>query len=161
MKSHYKNALLIVIIALAAFISCKDTIPADVYENPDADCKIMITGVSSEFKNAVLEDIVEKYSETCQIEIVEFSKAHKIDPDDYAAIILMDEVEGWMILNRRARRLIRKVEPREKLIPFLTAGDEEYEYEKNGIDAITSASEMDKVEESVATISERIDALIQ
>ncbi len=161
MKSHYKNALLIAVVTVTVFVSCKDTIPAEVYENPDADCKIMVTGVSSEFKDAVLNDIVDKYSETCQIEIVEFSKAHKIDLDNYDAIILMDEVEGWMILNRRARRLIGKIEPQDKLILFLTAGDEEYEYEKDGIDAITSASVLNNTGEIAEEIIAKLDALIE
>lgn len=161
MKSQYKNILLITVIAPAVFVSCKDTIPAKIYENPGADCKIMISGVSSEFKDAILNDIVDKYSETCQIEIVEFSKAHKIDPDNYDAMVLMDEVQGWMILNRRTRRFIHKFEPKRKLVLLLTAGDEEYEYEKDGIDAITSASVLNNTSGIAEEIIARLDALIE
>ncbi len=156
-----KKVLIVGLLAFVAAVSCKDKMPVEVFENPDAEFNIMITGYTSEFKQIIIDEIIEKYSPWCNIEIVDFAVAHKIDPDEYAAIIVMDEVEAWMIFNRKTRRFMKKIEPKEKLILYITAGDEKWQYSKDGIEAITSASVTDERTRVLEEIFTRLDALLR
>ncbi len=156
-----KSVFIFALIAGLGLLSCKDPIPSTVYDNPDAEHTIMITGYDTEFKSALMEEIVAKYSPICRIEIVDISKAPKADYSQYSAIILMDEVEAWMMMNRKARKIIDKIEPKDKLVAVITAGDEEWEYEKDGVEAITSASVMSEKDEVLEEIYKRVDSLIE
>lgn len=156
-----KSIFIIALIAGLALLSCKDPIPPTVYTNPGAEHTIMITGYDTEFKSALMEEIVAKYSPICRIEIVDISKAPKADYSQYSAIILMDEVEAGMMMNRRARKIIGKIEPKDKLIAVITAGDEDWEYEKKGVEAITSASVMSEQDKVLEEIYKRVDSLIE
>lgn len=156
-----KSFFIIALIAGLAVLSCKEPIPSTVYDNPGAEHTIMITGYDTEFKSALVEEIVAKYSPKCRIEIVGISKAPKADYSQYSAIILMDEVEAWMMMNRRARKIIDKIEPKDKLIAVITAGDEDWEYEKDGVEAITSASVMSEQDKVLEEIYKRVDSLIE
>ncbi|MGC9314556.1 MAG: hypothetical protein ACP5G4_02875, partial [bacterium] len=66
-----------------------------------------------------------------------------------------------MMMNRRARKIIDKIEPKDKLIAVITAGDEDWEYEKDGVEAITSASVMSEQDKVLEEIYKRVDSLIE
>jgi hypothetical protein len=151
----------IALLITCAFISCKSGVKQQVYDNPDAGCRILITGATSEFKDAVLSDLVDRYRDTCQVEIKPVGTLGKKDFLGYAAIVIMDECQAWMAFNTTTMGLINKIEDKEKIILFITAGDPDWTFSTQGIDAVTSASEMAKKEEVAGRIASRIDQMIQ
>jgi hypothetical protein len=60
-----------------------------------------------------------------------------------------------------ARELAQKVEDKEKVILFITAGKRDWQFSAEGIDAITSASEEGEGGPVIEKISTRIDGLIK
>ena len=154
------SLVLIMSLFVIMLFSCRSGVKEDVYENPEAGHKILITGATSEFKKRVVEGIVGRYKEDCQIEIMPPSRLEDMDYDDYSAIIIMDQCQAWMAFNVSTLGLVRKIKGREKVILFITAGNPDWRYSYEGIDAITSASEEGKETEVIERISARIDALI-
>ncbi len=152
--------LIMVLFAIMLF-SCRSGVKENVYENPEAGHRILITGATSEFKRRVVEGIVGRYREDCQIEMLPLSRLKGINYDDYSAIIIMDQCQAWMAFNVSTLGLVRKIKNREKVILFITAGDPDWRYSYEGIDAITSASEEGKEAEVIERISARIDSLVR
>lgn len=153
--------LFIFTLSVVNFLACRSGMRQNVFENPDASHKILITGTTSEFKDAVVAGIVERYIQACHIEILPFSRVNKTNLGNYSAIVIMDECQAWMAFNTRTMELIRKTKDKDRIILFITAGDPDWQFSTQGIDAITSASEKGKEEQVIEKISARIDDLIK
>ena len=149
-----------IILAVFYILSCKSDIQQRDYGPPQASCRILVTGVTSEFKTAVVAGLVERYQETCRIVTRPLFRLKTKEFDDYDAIVLMDECQAWMVFNTKTTGLIKKIENKDHIILFITAGDPDWTFSTQGIDAITSASEMAGKEQVIERISDRIDALI-
>jgi hypothetical protein len=162
MKTPARILLLFIhMFSFLNFLACKSGIQQNVYENPDASHKILITGSTSEFKEVVVAGIVERYRDACHIEILSSSRVKRANFGNYNAIIIMDECQAWMAFNIRTMELIRKIKDKDRIILFITAGDPDWQFSTQGIDAITSASEKGKEEQVIEKISARIDDLIK
>ena len=149
-----------VLVLFATILSCKSDIQQRDYGPPGAPCRILITGATSEFKEAVVAGLVERYQETCRIVTRPLYSLNTKEFNDYDAIVLMDECQAWMAFNTKTTGLIKKIENKDHIILFITAGDPDWTFSTQGIDAITSASEMAGKEQVIERISDRIDALI-
>jgi hypothetical protein len=153
--------LLIVAFSAITLFSCRSGVEKDVYENPEAGHKVLITGATSQFKNAVIEGIVERFKGICQIEILPSDQLEGIDPADYSAIVIMDDLRMGKTFGGHPREMAEKIENKEKIILFLTAGKPDWKYSYEGIDAITSASEDGKEVEVIDQISARMNKLVR
>jgi hypothetical protein len=154
------TAAVICCLFAGGILSCKSGVPQKVYERPQARCRILITGTTSEFKEAVVAGLVERYRETCQIEMRPATRIDEDEFNDYDAIVLMDECHAWMAFNTRTLGLVRRIAEKERIILFITAGDPDWTFSTQGIDAVTSASKMARRGEVIEEIAARIDALI-
>ena len=152
--------LFVALVSMSIF-SCRSRMQQDTFENPEASHKILITGTTSEFKDAVTEGIVNRYKDTCQIEILPPSELKGIDHADYNAIIIMDELRMGQTFGGSVKELAQKVENKDKVIHFITAGKSDWQFSTEGIDAITSASEEGEEGPVIEKISVRIDDLIK
>lgn len=153
--------LILIICALVLFFSCRSGVKEEVHENPEASHKILITGTSSEFKGLIIQDLLERYSEVFQIEIFPSDDLVGIDPADYAAIVIMDELRMGRTFGGKPRELARQVDDKRKVILFITAGKEDWQFSAEGFDAITAASEVGRAGEVLEQIAERIDRLVE
>ena len=155
--------LLLFVFTLSAsnFLACRSGMRQNVFENPDASHQILITGTTSEFKDIVVAGIVERYRQACHIEILPSSRVKRANFNNYSAIVIMDECRAWMAFNTRTMELIRKIKDKDRIILFITAGDPDWQFSTQGIDAITSASEKGKEGQVIEKISVRIDDLIK
>jgi hypothetical protein len=159
-KTAIANGILVPILLIGSLLCCKSSIQQRDLGPPDASCRILITGVTSEFKDAVVAGLVDRYQGTCRIVMRPLFRLDKSEFDDYDVIILMDECQAWMAFNTKTLGLIKKIENKDHIILFITAGDPDWTFSTQGIDAITSASEMARKEEVIERISARIDGLI-
>ncbi len=160
MKKTIAVGILVLILSAAAILGCKSDIQQRDYGPPQASCRILVTGVTSEFKMAVVAGLVERYQETCRIVTRPLYRLNTKEFNDYDAIVLMDECQAWMAFNTKTTGLIKKIENKDHIILFITAGDPDWTFSTQGIDAITSASELARKEEVIERISARIDILI-
>ncbi|MCU0821594.1 MAG: hypothetical protein MUC95_03870 [Spirochaetes bacterium] len=156
-----KRALILFISLLIILPSCGGRqLRETKLVNEKAKLRFIIAGDSSEFKDSIREEIVAKYKDTCNIEIVNIDKLGKITKEDFDFILIMQTIRGWGILNPEMRDFIDKIKDNDRIVLFATSMNPYYNYKYEGIDAITSASQMEKKEELVRKISERIDKLV-
>jgi hypothetical protein len=160
MRRTAAAGLLATILFTGSILGCKSSVHQKDYGPPDASCRILITGSTSEFKEAVVAGLVKRYQGTCRIVIRPMFRLDEGEFDEYDVIILMDECQAWMAFNTKTLGLIKKIENKDHIILFITAGDPDWTFSTQGIDAITSASEMVRKDEVIERISARIDALI-
>jgi hypothetical protein len=147
-------------LAILGF-SCRAGVQEEVHENPEASHKILITGTSSDFKAIIIQGLLERYGDACQIEILPSDDLIGIEPADYDAIVIMDELRMGRTFGGKPRELARQVDDKRKVILFVTAGKEDWRYSAEGIDAITAASKAGKEGEALESIAERIDWVLE
>ena len=73
----------------------------------------------------------------------------------------MDELRMGQTFGGSVKELAQKVENKDKVILFITAGKSDWQFSTEGIDAITSASEEGEEGPVIEKISVRIDDLIK
>lgn len=129
--------------------------------NEKARYKLLIAGDSSEFKDSVRDEIVERYKDKCSIEIINIEKLEEVSKEDFDFVLIMEGIRGWGILNPVMRDFIDRIENRERIVLFATSMNPYYEYSYEGIDAVTSASQMEKKDEIVKKLTEKLDRLIK
>ncbi|MFC1683288.1 hypothetical protein ACFL0G_03685 [Candidatus Zixiibacteriota bacterium] len=156
-----KTSTLSIVLITILLLSCRSGVQDEVHENPEAAHKILITGTSSDFKAIIIQGLLERYGETCQIEILPSDDLIGIESADYSAIVIMDELRMGRTFTGKPRELARQVDDKRKVILFITAGKEDWQFSAEGIDAITAASEVGRAGEVLEQIAERIDWLVE
>lgn len=157
-----KLKLTIVLITFLAMFSCfqgKDLIKPK--PNPDGKAKILIGADATDLKNQIIKDLFNKYSDY-HFDITDLKKFSKSDYTDYSVIILMDEVWAGLKLNKKLQKSLNRMtaDDKKKLVLFITAGDPDYKYQYEDIDAITSASKIDKKDSLILEIQKEIDEIL-
>lgn len=131
-------------------------------EHSDGKCNIIIAAVrgrTSEFKEAIIHGLVERYKDTCTIEVMDVSKAEQLMAKSYNVLVLVDRCGWGMRFNAEVKEMVDELD-KENIVLFVTAGDPDFEYSYAGIDAITSASEKEREQEVIREISAKIDELL-
>ena len=155
-----KRLLTIVVLALLFTASCTQNVKEMKLANENAKFKLIIAGDSSEYKDAIREDIISRYKETAGIEVMNIEYLDTISEESYDVILIMDTCMAWGAFNPTVNRYLEKATNKDNIVLFMTAGDPELEYSHEGVDAISSASVIETKDEIVASLSERIDAVI-
>ena len=156
-----RNMVVLFIVVISAItLSCKDSIGTASYGDSNSQHRILVTGTTSDFKLGILEEIVGRYAGTCYIRFIPYRDIDLDSISDYSAILIMDECQAWMVFNGKVKRLVDKIERKERITLLLTAGDPDWEYSRNGVDAVTSASVEDSRDGVVHEIISSIDGLV-
>ncbi len=152
------SALLIVVLVLAC---AKEPIENAIVTHPEAyRGQLLIAGVASDFKENVITRIINRYGDKYAIRLSSFDELDNIDYSDYDIILLVDEVQAWMLFNRKFKRVMKDISEREKVVIFITAGNPDWEYDYDGLDAITSASDIVEEERVLEAITRKIDGIL-
>ncbi len=161
MKLREMAVLLIIVTFTVSFSSCSSKLLKETkIINENAKHKFLIASDSSEFKDEIRKAVIEKYKNTCSIEIVNVEKLAKMSGKNYDFVMIMLEIQGWGMLNPEMREFIDKTENKKKIIMFATSMNPYYEYDYEGIDAVTSASDMDKKDEIIEKLTMQIDGVL-
>ena len=74
----------------------------------------------------------------------------------------MDEVEMWMAMNGKTKKLLSNCKYPKRIVLLTTADDLEWKWtdEKTGVEAIASASDMAKADDVFNEIAVRLDVLL-
>jgi len=127
-----------------------------IAQNPEH--KLLIATQGSDFKNAVVTDVIEALkSEPVSIKVIDVSGLASINVDDWNAIVLLHTWESRKP-QADAEQFIERHRERNKIIVLTTSG--EGDLKMDGVDALTSASVMSEVSMHVSKIVQRIDGII-
>jgi len=122
--------LLFAALMVIIFSSC--SIKEITINNLNAPHKIVIASSRSDFKNSIRDKVIKQYSDNCYIEVI----------------------------NLEMKKYIDSLSDKKKVVLFLSAGDEELKYSYNGVDAISSASDVAEEEKVIQEITGKIDLLL-
>lgn len=119
---------------------------------------VVVDRTPSEFKDAIVDGLVERYQGTCTLDVVQLNTRDQPPLDEYDIVVIVDRCLADMRLNRATRTMTDEA---ENVVLFVTAANPHYEYSIGGIDAVTSPSRTERVPDAIREITERIDELLQ
>ncbi len=159
MKRAILTAILVVIILTACHA---DRMSTDYPSLGDkgTDKKILVAGEMSDFRYDVIKKVAGHFPDYL-FEVTDFGGAKDRDLETYHAVIVVDQVEAWMLFNGGAKRLMDRAEP-HKVIPFITAGDPDWGWtdKSTGIEAVTGPSEEPRKDGIVEELKMRLDGIL-
>ena len=149
---------------LAMFVLSGCASQVEVIERGDKSCgkRVLIATQQSEFKDAVVSGIVEELGkEPCYVKVIDLKKLTDESIESYEVLVIVTTRKIWR-LNRHARKFFKHVPEKEegKIILLTTADGEDYEPKVGKVDAITSASKMEKAGAVAERIVSKVRALL-
>jgi flavorubredoxin len=134
-----------VLLALVMLGGCKQDMSHKELGNAAAAKKILIAGDTSEFKEKVFKRVIEKIgSDNYAITVIGLDNLKKEDTDKYSVIVLGNTLWANKIDSRVEEFL--KADPTNKKVIVFTSVGGELNKPKLQVDAITSASQDDRIE---------------
>lgn len=157
------NLILGIIFILGILLNCGgQSVKPARYGLTDNSCQILIApikGKTSDFKNIIIDSLVQRYKDQYSIEILPLESMKSLADKPYHVIIVMDDCQAGMRMNRSFKKNVDQLDTL-KTILFITAGDKNWKYEYRGIEAVTSASELDRIDQVIGRLSQKIDQLL-
>ena len=124
-----------------SLVSCSKNIREYRVGNLNSDKKILIAATESEFKNRLVDDIVKKYYQSCNIKVIPLNSLKDVSTRDYAAIVLIDRALAWTLFNFAIKKFTQNAEEKDKIILFMTVNNTGWKVNVNDVDTVTSASQ--------------------
>ena len=167
--SKSKKYLLItglVVTCIIAFFSwykirySMDVVQSFEVSTPNAKHRLLIATQGSSFKDAVVSGVIDALKDRpISINVIDVSGLSRIDIDEWSVLVILHTWENWQAQSD-AKQFIDDLDPSniEKVIVLTTSG--RGDYKMPGLDAITSASVISDVPRNVATVMQRLNALI-
>jgi hypothetical protein len=137
-------------------------VPTSTLGAIDSKKRFLIATQKSEFKDTVVNNVVAALErERIFIEIIDVSKLRTQEPADYNAIFIVNNYKYFRI-NRDVSDFLEHVEQpvKEKIVLLNTAGSPSRVDEGLGVDAISSASEMENAQHVSDMIVQKVNALL-
>ncbi len=163
-----KKILLGVSMAVVALVACMSWYrvhysmhPARAFEinSPAANSKVLIATQRSDFKDSIVSGVVAHLREhQAYVKVVDVSALPSVRETDWNAIVL---IHTWQMEKPQpdAKKFIDRTKNLRKVIVLTTSGAGTRKME--GVDAISSASDMIDVPKRVAEVDKRIDAVLE
>jgi hypothetical protein len=161
MRKRLQSRVIFLIVSIFLLIcACGRSVQELKIDNTDAKCQLVIAVIRTrDFKDSVINGIVEKYRDTCAIEVMNVSNVEQITQKEFDVVLLVDECRAGMRFNKKLEEIVDELD-KKKVVLFVTAGDPDWEYTYKDIDAVTSASEEDKTQEVIQEIAKKIDEVL-
>jgi hypothetical protein len=141
-------------------LTCTHRVHETVHPNPNAAFNFIIIGDASPFKDAIRTKIVEKYQTIANIEIANIETLKDLKAENHDVILIMDTCIAWSRFNPSLKSYLDRSKDQSPIVLFMTAGDPDWKFSYQGVDAITSASVMGDEEKVVEKLSLQIDRII-
>ncbi len=149
----------ILLILGLSLISCSSKVKKEYIVIQDSAYKIVIASDQSDYKDAIRGMLVEKYKSN-SIDIVNIEDLEGIDEKHYDVVVILDTCMAWSGFNPSLKNFIDRNKEKNTVL-FITAGDPDWKYNYKGVDAITSASEIELKDGIFNKIAEQIDKIIE
>ncbi len=128
----------------------------------DASRKILIASRKSDFKEALIEKIIENYKgKNLAIKVIGLAELDQENAEEYQSIILINTCMSWD-MDRNVNKFLKNHLDDGNVIVLTTSGDGRWLPKKKGrqFDAISSASKITDVEKVSNEIIEKINHLL-
>lgn len=129
---------------------------------PTLEKKILIASRKSEFKSRVVSRVRDAFhNKNAYIKVIGIEKLENEDANQYSAVVLLNTAMGWKA-DRKVESFLVRFGKLNKIIVLTTSGggDVFADTKNRQIDAISSASTKDEVEDVSNNIISKINALI-
>jgi menaquinone-dependent protoporphyrinogen IX oxidase len=123
---------------------------------------VLIAAQHSEFKDALVREVLQGLGEKAvAVEQVELGGLKHAEPGRYAAVVIVSTVKAWH-LSRKVRRFLTRCTPelRGRVILVSTAAREDWKTKEEGVQAVTSASEMDKAAQTARFVLDAVQGAL-
>jgi hypothetical protein len=157
-KNYLLLATLLTVSALTA--ACHKSLPESRYAVDNPRFEILIVGDTSEFKDGIREQLIQTYGRDSNIALMGMSRLEEIDPEDYDVILIMDTCLAWTHFNPSLMSFLDHHPNLDHLVLFITAGDPDWQFSHQGLDAVTSASRIDEESRVVGQLRRQIDGIL-
>lgn len=127
----------------------------------DGGARVLIAARPSEFKQEIVDRLVATYQDRARLTLMDIEDIDDVPEADFDAMVVMGARKGFLMFSVKERRFLRDLEAKDKLILVMTAAVSDWEWDREDIDVITSASTSENVEPTYKEISARLDALIE
>ena len=119
---------------------------------------ILIATQGSEYKDAIVKDLVEHYrSQPIYVKVTDVTNLGEVDESVWDAILILHTWEMWKP-QPDAEAFLNKVEDQSKVVVLTTSGEGDAKMET--VDAVTGASVMEAVPSKVDEVKARIDMIL-
>jgi len=120
--------------------------------------KVLIATQGSAFKDSIVAGVITHLKpREAYVRVIDVSRLSSVQESDWNAIVI---IHTWQMRKPQpeAKRFVDRTQNLQKVIVLSTSGAGTFKMD--GIDAISSASEMADVPERVAELDARLDALL-
>lgn len=134
--------------------------PAKEFEvnDPSLEHRVLIATQGSEFKDQLVNGVVEKLSSRpAYIKVIDVTKLQQQQPDDWTVVLVIHTWENWQP-QEDAGKFAAQYKEKNNIVFFCTSGDGGYKIE--GVDAITAASVLTDVPRKVDEVMLRVDQVL-
>ena len=162
-KSIPVSAFISIVLALFIYslslLACAKNFPQARLETPDSKMDLLIAGISSDFRDSIKERLIDRYTGKGNIEVTGLDDLQNIHCEDYDAILVMDQCKASGFFNLALKSFLTRSSGCNNIVVLMTAGDADWKYRYDGLDAITSASMIMNEDRVFDEISLKIDGL--
>ena len=161
------------LMLLAIIFICGCTAPHYIWPQKDmgvyeinlatAEKRVLIASRDSDFKRALVDVITKAYeNQPVFVKIIGIEALENEDANVYSAVLLINTCMGWTV-DVEVGRFLENYGTFESIIVLTTSagGDVSPENENWAVDAISSASTLDRVQPLADELIGKIDRLIQ
>lgn len=157
-NGYILSIMLILPLVLMLITGCSKNIKTETRGDAAAEVKVLLTAKKSEYKEALINDLVTKMeSQGYYIKITNLNRLKKEKIEDYSALVILGDCEMGN-LNLNVAKFLSNLEKSavSKVILFTTAGSPDEWEPDTEVHAITTASEMNNIPQMSTRILTRI-----
>ena len=127
-------------------------------ESENSKYKLLIATQGSAYKRALVDGIIEKIKDRqIAIEVIDVSALTDVEVKEWTAVVILHTWESWRP-QQDAMKFVHRNQEATNTIVLSTSGQGDLKIK--GVDAITSASNLEDVDKDVAEIIRRVDLLL-
>jgi hypothetical protein len=121
---------------------------------------ILIATQPTDFKKAVVAEIIEALKKDVNyIKVIDIKHLKNEPTVAYNAIVIVNTCRAWS-LSWKVSRYLEKTAEKEKIILLTTANGEDWQPKDKQVDAVTSASKLNKVDVVAESIVDKVRSLL-
>lgn len=120
--------------------------------------KILIASQESEFKQVLTDNLKSKIdTEEYEYSLIDFENLSQVKLDSYDSVVIINQTQ-WLKPNKIVVSFVKNAsdEQRKKIIVLSTTGSKNRQIDIAGVDTMTSASEMNKIDKLTDEILSKI-----
>ena len=153
-------AVLVIVFIVYYSIYSQEVIEPFEANSPDLETKVLVGSQGSDFKNALLEKLIERIGKKdIYIRTIDVTTLSAIKEDSWDAIILINSIQ-WYKLQKDVRIFLNSAQATDRIIMLATSGDGDMKPKECKIDTITSASRLNGVDDKLELILSKLEPIV-